>query len=68
MLTSMCFTQLKTQFVLTLLPLQEPKTLQGLYSSAEELTNTPVESKVQLLMSVKLYNLYKYCHIMLYIA
>jgi hypothetical protein len=33
MLTSMCFTQLKTQFVLTLLPLQEPKTLQGLYSS-----------------------------------
>ena len=57
MLTSMCFTQLKTQFVLTLLPLQESKTLQGLYSSAEELTNTPVESKVQLLMSVKLYNL-----------
>ena len=57
MLTSMCFTQLKTQFVLTLLPLQESKTLQGLYSSAEELTNTPVESKVQLLMSVKLNNL-----------
>ena len=53
----MCFTQLKIQFVLTLLPLQESKTLQELYSSAEELKNRPVESRAQILMSVKLNNL-----------
>jgi len=57
LLSSMCFTQLKIQFVLTLLPLLEPKTLQELYSSAEELINTPVESRAQILMPVKLYNL-----------